>query len=73
MLIELMFELKGPGPTGSLFTLITGCFHHKTIISNENIPVDCLFTAEILQEAMYFISPYVGQITYKIQPQNARF
>ena len=25
-----------------------------------------LFTAKILQEAMYFISPYPGQITYKI-------
>ena len=25
-----------------------------------------LFTAELLQEAMYFTSPYLGQITYKI-------
>ena len=30
-----------------------------------------LFTAKVLQEAMYLTFPYLDQITYKIQPQNA--
>ena len=37
-LIEQNFELKGPG---RLYTPITGCFHHKTIISMENFRVNC--------------------------------
>ena len=32
-----------------------------------------LFTAKILQEAVHLTSPYLGQITYKIEQQNARF
>ena len=36
MLIEQIFELRGPGPPGRICTLITGCFHDKTIISKEN-------------------------------------
>ena len=66
MLIEQNFELRGPGPPGRIRTAITGCFNDKTIISKENFRVDCKFTAKILQEAMYFTSPYLGQITYKI-------
>ena len=41
MLIEQMFELRGPGPPGRIYAPITGCFNHKTIISNENFRVDC--------------------------------
>ena len=41
MLIEQIFELKGAGPLGRINTSITGCFHHKTIISKENIRLDC--------------------------------
>ena len=35
MLIEQIFELRGPGPHGRISTPITGCFHDKTIISME--------------------------------------
>ena len=41
MLIEQNFKLSGPGPPGRIFTLITGCFRDKTIISKENIRLDC--------------------------------
>ena len=41
MLIEQIFELRGPGPPGCICTPITGCFHDKTIISKENFRVDC--------------------------------
>ena len=37
MLIEQIFELRGPGP---ICTLTTGCFHDKTIISKKKIRVD---------------------------------
>ena len=39
MLIEQIFELRGFGPRA--VTPITGYFHDKTIISNENLRVDC--------------------------------
>ena len=41
MLIEQIFELRGPGPPGRICTLITGCFHDKTINSEENFQVHC--------------------------------
>ena len=41
MLIEQIFELRGCGPPGSIYTPITGCFHHKTTISMENFRVNC--------------------------------
>ena len=41
MLIEQNFELRGPGLPGRTCTPITGCFHDKAIISEENFRVDC--------------------------------
>ena len=41
MLIEQIFELRGPGPSGRIYTPIAGCFYDKTIISKENIRLDC--------------------------------
>ena len=41
MLIEQIFELRRPGPPGRICTFITDCFHDKTIISKENIRLDC--------------------------------
>ena len=41
MLIEQIFELRGSGPPGRICTPITGCFNDKTVISKENILLDC--------------------------------
>ena len=41
MLIEQIFGSRGPGPPGRICTPITGCFHDKTLISKENIRVEC--------------------------------
>ena len=41
MLIEQIFELRGPGPPGRIRTPINSCFHNKTIISKENTRLDC--------------------------------
>ena len=42
MLIEqiIKFELRGDGPPDRTCTPITGCFHDKTKISDENLQVD---------------------------------
>ena len=55
MLIELNFELRGPGPPGRTCTPITGCFHDKTIISKENIRQDCYLLLKYCRgNARYF-------------------
>ena len=41
MLIAQIFDLGGPGPTGCICTTISSCFYVKTIISKENIRLDC--------------------------------
>ena len=41
MLIEQIIELRRPAPPSCICTPITGCFHDKTIISKENIRLDC--------------------------------
>ena len=41
MPIEQIFELRGSGHFGHICAPITGCFYDKTIISEENIPLDC--------------------------------
>ena len=45
MLIEPIIELqlRGPGSPGQTYTPIIGCFHDKTKISKENLPVDYYF------------------------------
>ena len=51
MLIEQIFELRGPGPPGLISTPITGCFRGKTLISLEKFSSRSLFAAKILPEA----------------------
>ena len=41
MLIKQIYELRGPRPPGRICTPKTGCFYDKTIISKENILLDC--------------------------------
>ena len=64
MLIENIFELRGPGPPGRIRTPITGCFHDKTIISNKIIRLDCYLRLKYCRRQS--TSPYLGKITHKI-------
>ena len=58
MLIEQIFELRWPGLPGRICTPIIGCFHDKTIISKENIRLDCNFCQNIAGgSALYFPLP----------------
>ena len=80
----IKFELRGLGPLGRICTPASGYFYDKTKISKENFRVDYYFPAKILQEAIALLSPtcmrtllspssHLGQITTKIQLQNAKF
>ena len=40
MLIEKIFELRGPGLPGRICTPTTDCFHNKTITSKKNVRLD---------------------------------
>ena len=41
MLIEQIFELRGPEAPGRVCSPITACFHDKTITCEENNQLDC--------------------------------
>ena len=77
MLIEQIFELRGPGPPGRVCIPITGCFHDETIIPKENIRLVCylllkyglLFTAKILQKAMHLLPPTWAKSLTKFNPK----
>ena len=71
MLIEkiIEIELSGSGPPGRICTSTTGYFHDMTKqkpLRNIVERITLLFTAKILQEAMYITLSYLGLITYKI-------
>ena len=55
MLIEQICELSRPGPPRCICTPKIGCFHDKTIICLEKFSSGLLFTAKILQGAVYFL------------------
>ena len=57
MLIEQNFELRWLGPSGRIYTPITGCFHDKTIISKENIRVDCYLLLKYCKRRCTLLSP----------------
>ena len=57
MLIKQIIELKGPGPPGSICIPITGCFHDKTIISKENIRVDCCLLLKYCRRQCTLLPP----------------
>ena len=57
MLIEQIFELREPGPPGRLCTPITGCFHHETIISKENIRLNCYLLLKYCRRQCTLLPP----------------
>ena len=57
MLVEQIFELKGPGSPGRICTPITGCFQDKTIISKENIRLDCYLLLKSFRRQCALLPP----------------
>ena len=70
MLIEQIFELKGPGPPGHLCTYMTGCFHDKTIISKENIRLDCYLLLKYCKGQCTLLPPTLAKSLTKLNPKT---
>ena len=56
MLIEQIFELRGPRPPSPICTPLTGCFQDKTIISKENLQMDCYLVPKYCRRQCTFLS-----------------
>ena len=57
MLVEQNFELRGPGPPGLICTPMTRCFQDKTIISKENIRLDCYLLLKYCRRKCTLLPP----------------
>ena len=57
MFIEQIFELRGPGPPRRIGIPITGCFHDKTVISEENIRLDCYLVLKYCRRQCTLLPP----------------
>ena len=57
MLIEQIFELRGPGPPSRICTPVTGCFHDKTLLSKENMRVDCYLLLKYCRRQCILLPP----------------
>ena len=73
MLIEQIFELRGPGIPGRICTPITGCFHHKTIISKESNRVDCYLLLKYCRRQCTLLPPTLGKSLTKFNPKIQNF
>ena len=73
MLIEQIFELRGPGPPGRICTPITGCFHDKTILSKENIRLDCYLLLKYCKRQCTLLPPNWTKSLTKFNPKFQDF
>ena len=73
MLIEQIFELRGPGPPGHICTPITGCFHDKTVISKENIQLDCYLLPKYCRRQCTLFPPTWAKSLTKFNPKMQDF
>ena len=68
MLIEQIFELRGPGPPRHICTSITGCFYDTTIISKENIGLDCYLLLKYCRSQCTLLPPTWAKLATKFNP-----
>ena len=69
MLIEQIFELRGPGPSDRICTPITGCFHDKTIISKESFQVDCFLLLKYCRRQCTLLPYTSAKLLTKFNPK----
>ena len=72
MLVEQLFELRGPGPPGHTCTPITGCFHDK-IISKENIRLDLYLLRKYCRRQCTLLPPTCAKSLTKFNPKMQDF
>ena len=73
MLVEQNFELRGPGPPGRICTPMTGCFHQETIISKENIRLDCYLVLKYCRRQCTLLPPTRANSLTKLNPKMQDF
>ena len=73
MLIEQIFELRGPGPFGRICTPVTGCFHDKTIISKETFRVDCYLLLKYCRRQCTLLPPTWAKSLTKLNSKMQDF
>ena len=73
MLIEQIFELRGLGPPGRVCIPITGCFRDKTIISQENIRLDCYLLLKYRRRQCTFFPLTWAESLTKFNPKILDF
>ena len=73
MLIEQIFELRGPGHTGCIRTPITGCFHDKTIFFKENIRLDRYLLLKYCRKQCTILPPTWAKSLIKFNAQMQDF
>ena len=67
------FWIERAGPPGRTCTPITGCFHHKTIISKENIPLDCYLLLKYFRRQCTLLPPTWTKSLTKFNPKVQDF
>ena len=73
MLIEQIFELRRPGPTGHICTPTTYCFYDKTIISKKNIRLDCYLLLKHCRRQCSLLPPTWAKSLTKFNPEMQDF
>ena len=73
MLIEQIFELRGPGLPGRICTAITGCFYDITIVSKENIRLDCYLLLYHSRRQCTLLPPTWAKSLTKFNPKMQDF
>ena len=73
MLIEQIFELIGPRSLGRTCTPVTGCFHDKTIISEENTRLDCYLVLKHRKRQCTLLPPTWAKSLTKFNPKMQDF
>ena len=73
MLIEQLFELRGPWPPGRVCTPITGSFHDKTIISKENNRLHCNLLLKYCRNPCTLLPSILAKSLTKFNPKMQDF
>ena len=73
MLIKQIFELRKPGSPCRVCTPITGCFQDKTIISKENIRLDCYLLLKYCRRQSTLLPPTWAKSLTKFNPKMQNF
>ena len=68
MLVKQIFELGGLRPPGRICTPMTGCFHHKTMISEKNIRLDYYLPLKYCRRQCALLPPSWAKSLTKFNP-----